>query len=90
MQQVAVSAASVMVKSTHPDQPASFEQAIAELESIVAAMERDDLPLEQTLASYQRGTALLRQCQGTLNSAEQKIKMLENGEIIDLPTGEES
>ncbi|MBS1211092.1 MAG: xseB [Proteobacteria bacterium] len=75
-----------MVKSKQADHPESFEQAVAELESIVAAMERDDLPLEQALASYQRGIALLRQCQGTLSAAEQKIRILEDGKLADLPT----
>jgi len=71
----------VKSKATIPSQ--SFEDAVAELESIVNAMERDELPLEEALARYQRGVALLRQCQGTLNNAEQKIRLLENGELID-------
>ncbi len=75
-----------MVKSKTSAQAESFEQALAELESIVAAMERDDLPLEQALASYERGVALLRQCQGTLSAAEQKIRKLEDGQLVDLPS----
>lgn len=71
----------VKSKATIPSQ--SFEDAVAELESIVNAMERDELPLEEALARYQRGVVLLRQCQGTLNNAEQKIRLLENGELID-------
>lgn len=69
------------------DPPAeNFEKALAELEGIVAAMERDDLPLEQALSNYQRGVALLRQCQATLNAADARIKMLEEGQLVDLPT----
>ncbi|NSL54223.1 exodeoxyribonuclease VII small subunit [Uliginosibacterium aquaticum] len=71
------------------EQAASFEQALSELEGIVAAMERDDLPLENALASYQRGVKLLRHCQGTLAAAEQKIRILENDQLTDLP-GEEN
>ncbi|PLK49878.1 exodeoxyribonuclease VII small subunit [Uliginosibacterium sp. TH139] len=71
------------------EQAASFEQALSELEGIVAAMERDDLPLENALASYQRGVELLRHCQGTLAAAEQKIRILENNQLTDLP-GEEN
>lgn len=71
------------------EQAASFEQALSELEGIVAAMERDDLPLENALASYQRGVELLRHCQGTLAAAEQKIRILENDQLTDLP-GEEN
>jgi exodeoxyribonuclease VII small subunit len=77
-----------MVKSKQAEPQPSFEQSVAELEAIVASMERDDLPLEDALASYQRGVALLRQCQGTLSAAEQKIKMLEDGQLVDLPAGD--
>ena len=65
--------------------PASFEAALAELESIVQGMETGKLSLEESLAAYQRGTALLRHCQGALAAAEQKIKVLEAGELRDLP-----
>jgi len=77
-----------MAKKEQTNTPASFEAAIAELESIVAAMERDDLPLEQALASYQRGIDLLRRCQGTLDSAEQRVKVLEQGLLREMNTGE--
>lgn len=72
---------------TQSDLPAeNFEKALSELESIVAAMERDDLPLEQALNNYQRGVALLRQCQSTLNAADARIRLLEEGQLVDLPT----
>ncbi len=73
-----------MVKK-QTEQPLSFEKAVAELEGIVAAMERDELPLEEALNRYQRGVELLRLCEGTLNAAEQKIRILENGKLQDLP-----
>lgn len=73
-----------MVKK-QTEQPLSFEKAVAELESIVAAMERDELPLEEALNRYQRGVELLRLCEGTLNAAEQKIRILENGKLQDFP-----
>lgn len=79
-----------MVKTKPAAQPESFEHALAELESIVSAMERDDLPLEQSLQHYQRGIALLRHCQGSLNAAEQKIKVLEGDQLIDLPAGDKA
>jgi len=73
-----------MVKKEQAASPASFETAISELETIVNAMERDDLPLEQALASYQRGIELLRHCQGTLTTAEQRVRILEQGLLKDL------
>ncbi len=57
-------------------QPASFEQALAELESLVAQMESGQLPLEQSLAAYKRGTELLQYCQKSLAEAEQQVRIL--------------
>ena len=55
----------------------SFETAVSELESIVQEMENGQLPLDQALAAYQRGTQLLRQCQDLLSHAEQSIHVIE-------------
>lgn len=61
--------------------PQDFESALAELEALVSAMENASLPLEQSLASYQRGVALSRICQQRLAAAEQQIQVLE-GELL--------
>jgi exodeoxyribonuclease VII small subunit len=55
---------------------AQFESALRELEEIVAAMERGDLPLEKSLQLFERGTQLSRQCQEALAAAELRIKTL--------------
>jgi exodeoxyribonuclease VII small subunit len=57
-----------------------FSEALAELEGIVAALESGQLDLEDSLARYERGVALLRACQTKLGEAEQKVTML-MGEI---------
>ncbi|MDR2219565.1 MAG: exodeoxyribonuclease VII small subunit [Methylobacillus sp.] len=57
-------------------QPASFEQALLELESLVSQLESGGLPLEQSLASYKRGTELLQFCQKTLADVEQQVRVL--------------
>lgn len=54
-----------------------FEEALTKLESIVDAMERGDLPLEQLLARFEEGTRLVRVCQAQLAAAEVKIQQLE-------------
>ncbi|MBK9219848.1 MAG: exodeoxyribonuclease VII small subunit [Uliginosibacterium sp.] len=77
-----------MVKKEHATAPASFETAVSELEAIVATMERDDLPLEDALAAYQRGIGLLRHCQSTLSAAEQRVRVLEQGVLHDLVANE--
>ena len=54
-----------------------FEEALKKLESIVEAMESEDLPLETLLAKYEEGTRLARICQEKLSEAEVKIQQLE-------------
>jgi exodeoxyribonuclease VII small subunit len=54
----------------------TFEAALNELEAIVGSMESDQLPLDQSLSSYKRGTELLQFCQKTLADVEQEIQIL--------------
>ncbi|AZY50930.1 exodeoxyribonuclease VII small subunit [Bordetella avium] len=61
--------------------PQDFETALAELETLVQAMENGSLPLEQSLAAYRRGVELTRVCQDRLSEAEQQVKVLE-GELL--------
>ena len=63
--------------NTRATKSATFESAVAELETIVQDMENGQLPLDQALSAYQRGTGLLRHCQGLLTKAEQTIRVLE-------------
>ena len=59
-----------------------FETAIAELESIVKKLEEGELPLEQSLALYERGVQLSRFCHARLEEAERRLEILnERGEI---------
>ena len=74
-----------MSQSANDKLPESFEAALAELESIVQGMETGKLSLEESLAAYQRGAILLKHCQGALAAAEQKIQVLEAGQLQDLP-----
>ncbi|MBC7266211.1 MAG: exodeoxyribonuclease VII small subunit [Coriobacteriia bacterium] len=60
----------------------SFGDALAELERIVADLESGTLELEESLARYERGVALLRACRTKLETAEQKVTML-IGELED-------
>jgi exodeoxyribonuclease VII small subunit len=54
----------------------SFEQAYAELESIVAQMESGNMPLQASLAAYTRGNFLLQFCQKSLAAVEQQVQIL--------------
>jgi exodeoxyribonuclease VII small subunit len=63
-----------------------FEAAIAELESIVKKLEEGDLPLEQSLALYERGVQLSRFCHARLEDAERRIEVLtDRGELRPAP-----
>jgi len=63
-----------------------FETAIAELESIVKKLEEGDMPLEQSLALYERGVQLSRFCHGRLEEAERRIDVLtDRGELKPAP-----
>ena len=62
-----------MAKSTKaPD----FEAALAELEGLVERLERGDLPLDEALRAFERGVALTRHCQASLQAAQQKVEIL--------------
>ena len=61
--------------------PATYEDALAELERLVAAMEGGQLPLDQLLRSYQRGAELLAFCRSRLEAVEQQVKVLEEGQL---------
>ena len=62
-----------------------FEDALAELESLVEKMETGDLSLEDSLAAFERGVKLTRHCQSALQAAELKVKVLtESGDLEDL------
>ena len=63
-----------------------FEAAIAELESVVKKLEEGDLPLEQSLALYERGVQLSRFCHARLEEAERRIDILtDRGELKPAP-----
>ena len=58
------------------DPVSRFEASLKELEEIVARMERGDLPLEESLKLFERGVALTRECRGSLDSAELRVRNL--------------
>lgn len=56
-----------------------FEAALAELETIVQRLERGDVPLEESLAIYERGEALKRRCDALLKDAEARVQKITLG-----------
>jgi exodeoxyribonuclease VII small subunit len=59
-------------ESTAPD----FEKSLQDLEALIAKLERGDLPLADSLALFEQGVALTRQCHGQLTEARQRVEML--------------
>jgi exodeoxyribonuclease VII small subunit len=78
-----------MPRTAAPAQPRNFEEALAELESIVAGMEAGQLSLEQSLAAYKRGAELLQYCQKALADAQQQVRILEANALQDFPGAEQ-
>ena len=54
----------------------SFEKAVAELEGIVARLERGDVALDESIAIYERGEALKKHCEKLLAAAENRIEKI--------------
>ncbi|MEO8353697.1 MAG: exodeoxyribonuclease VII small subunit [Chthoniobacteraceae bacterium] len=67
-----------MAKRTDSAQPVehSFETAMQQLTEIVAAMESDQLPLEELIVRYEEGTKLVQVCAEKLKTAERKIEVI--------------
>lgn len=65
-----------------------FERAIAELESIVKRLEEGQVPLEESVAIYERGEALKRRCEDLLRQAEARVEKITLG-ADGKPTGSE-
>jgi len=75
------------IETLMSDAVKDFESALAELESIVARLEQGDLPLEQSLALFERGVQLSRFCHSKLEDAERRIEILtERGEVRPAPS----
>jgi exodeoxyribonuclease VII small subunit len=63
---------SIMAKEKTP----TFEESVAQLEQIVAAIESGQIGLEESLAKYEQGMALVKRCRAILDSAEKRIEQL--------------
>ncbi|NLD01372.1 MAG: exodeoxyribonuclease VII small subunit [Gammaproteobacteria bacterium] len=64
-----------------------FEQSLSDLQVLVERLESGDLSLEESLATFEQGIALTRECQSALQDAEQRINILleQNGTLTEQP-----
>lgn len=72
--------------------PVPFENSLNELEELVLHLEKGELPLEESLKSFERGIQLTRACQKALAEAQQKVEILleDNGDETLKPFSDES
>jgi len=68
---------------TPPADTLTFEKALEELEALVARMEDGKLPLEESLAAYQRGAELIKLCESKLSQAQARIAILDGDTLRD-------
>lgn len=69
-----------------PPEELSYEEAFEELRAIVERLESGELPLEESLALFERGQALAARCGELLEKAELKLRALapdESGELVE-------
>ncbi len=76
-------------KLTSSTQPASFEEAMAELQQLVAKMEAGELPLEASVAAYKRGSELVKYCAVQLDKVDNQVKILEGDMLKPFSAGTE-
>lgn len=62
-----------------PKKNVSFEQSMERLDAIVKLLEKGEAPLDESLALFEEGTALISACGKLLDAAEQKVVMLRKG-----------
>ncbi len=79
-----------MPKKSASDQPSpSFEDAMTELEQLVAKMESGELPLEASVAAYKRGSELVQYCAAQLERVEKQVKVLEGDMLKPFATDDD-
>jgi exodeoxyribonuclease VII small subunit len=68
-----------MADGPQPVADLSFEAALAELESVVARLEKGEVPLDESIAIYARGAELRRHCEEKLKAAEARLAEITQG-----------
>ena len=70
-----------MTKTPQPVEKLTYEQALVELEDIVARLEAGQAPLEEEMSLFERGQALAQKCASLLDKAELKVEQLGANDI---------
>ncbi len=70
--------------SPKPVENLDYEAAFSELETIVDSLENEQRSLEESMALFERGQALVKRCAELLDKAELKVKQLSGSELTDM------
>lgn len=79
------SAATSLAHTASAPVPATYEEALTELDALVQAMEGGRMALDALLQGYKRGAELLAFCRSRLEAVEQQVKVLEDGQLKPWP-----
>ena len=74
--------------SPKPVEDLTYEEAFAELETIVDALDGEQNPLEEAMSLFERGQALVKRCSELLERAELKVRELSGDQLSDFEAGE--
>ena len=74
--------------SPKPVEELTYEEAFAELETIVDALEGEQKPLEESMSLFERGQALVKRCSELLDGAELKVRKLSGDKLVDFEAEE--
>jgi exodeoxyribonuclease VII small subunit len=79
-----------MAKSSSPKlvENLTYEEAFAELETIISALEGEQKPLEESMTLFERGQALVERCSELLEGADLKVRKLSGDGLTDFEPGE--
>ncbi len=66
----------------------TFEESLLRLDEIVRKMEAGGAMLDESLALFEEGIKLIKQCQTALDNAEQKVKLLQKSDETDTKTND--
>jgi exodeoxyribonuclease VII small subunit len=70
-----------MPETPQPVEAMNYEQAFAELETILFTLENEELPLEEAIQLYERGQELTRHCGALLDHAELRVRQLGSDDV---------
>lgn len=79
-----------MAKSSSPKpvKELNYEEAFAELETVVNTLEGGQNPLEESMSLFERGQELVKRCSELLDGAELKVRKLSGDELSEFEAGE--